>query len=352
MKKQILLLCAVTAYSGHFFPPALADSGLPPHPIFTSSYNGSYVFKMIPARWSDGKKIADAFGVAYKVHDDGGLTEQWRTTGWFAWQTFLSDDGEYLVRMGPWNFGDKPDSNDLAIEFYKRDQSLKSYSTADLIEDDSHVRTSVTHYIWLAARPGLWLSSDNLFTLRTIDDIYYEFDATTGNVKKKTKNRNPHTQEDDTLAATNSVQFAYQLDEYHRLSVPPGFTRLRSSHGRPKGGDYDTYFTVYDVRTKALLATPDWIPTGNQTLPFTANEAAKIAETFWNCNYSAHGDFRIESITLRNKWIDHDPTLTRWFYEVDFEVGTNPLLVMLDGTPVPALVVDLKAQSTRKKEAP
>jgi hypothetical protein len=65
------------------------------------------------------------------------------------------------------------------------------------VKDKSKVRASVSHYMWLARdierfpetkkdpESELSVSWDNTFRLKTCDGIVYEFDMTTGEIKKK-----------------------------------------------------------------------------------------------------------------------------------------------------------------------
>lgn len=165
--------------------------------IFTSARASDIVFTMTPPLYGPDDKITrEAFGVAYRLGKDGKLTEMYRTDGWYSSQVFVSRDGHYLVQMGPWPMGDHPDKTDLAIAFHKDGKLLRSYSTADLIKGTSKVEATISHYQWLAParrRASLigadWrdfvpvLNYDNIFTIHTIDDLTYEFDATTGNIK-------------------------------------------------------------------------------------------------------------------------------------------------------------------------
>src|SRR2546423_15301375 len=118
-----------------------ADSPAPPRAYVTASRLGRYFFKMIPEKWhrEGDKYFVDraAFGVAYEVDPEGEFKEIWRTSGWYCFEAFLSEDGKYLVRMGPWNGGREPAKGDLAVAFYENGKLLKEYSTADLVDDTS-----------------------------------------------------------------------------------------------------------------------------------------------------------------------------------------------------------------------
>lgn len=158
------------------------------------------MFAMVPAkRDADDKVIREPFGIAYRLSEEGTLEELYRTSGWYSFQVFVSADGSYLVQMGPWNTGDRPHKDHLAVAFHKDGKLVRSYSTADLIKDPAKVMASVSHYMWLAPdirhdaseaeqyalRPRL--DYENKFTLHTIDGWTYEFDATTGNITSTVK---------------------------------------------------------------------------------------------------------------------------------------------------------------------
>ena len=103
----------------------------------------------------------------------------------------------YLVAMGPWNEGTEPKKEDMAVAFYREGKLLKQYSTADLVKDKSKVLASISHYRWLARDVDrmaegkrdpdaeLRIIGVNTFRLKTCDAITYEFDLTTGEIKKK-----------------------------------------------------------------------------------------------------------------------------------------------------------------------
>jgi hypothetical protein len=110
----------------------------------------------------------------------------------------MSFDGQYLVKMGPWNSGREPNNGDLAVAFYKNGKLLKEYSVVDLVKDTSKVEATASHYFWLARylrnkKPekgpenDLRLDAQNVFHLKAIDGIMYQFDATTGEIKNTEK---------------------------------------------------------------------------------------------------------------------------------------------------------------------
>lgn len=171
----LLLLLVGAAIS----PSLLADSPAIPTPYATTSADGRFVFVMLPGKedWSGH----NSRGIAYELTWSGEWRELWRTQGWYSFRVHLAEDGQHLVRMGPWNAGAAPSEKDLAVAFYREGSLVKSYSTAELVRDHARVRASTSHYEWLAdfpVRPEL--SLDGSFSLQTIDGVRYRFSATTG----------------------------------------------------------------------------------------------------------------------------------------------------------------------------
>ena len=177
-----------------FFPLALvADSEALPTQKVTASYFGSCFFKMIPQKHDyQGLK---AYGVAYCLAEDGSFKEMWKVSGWYSWRVYISDDGHYLVRMGPWASGDSVKKGDLAVAFYMDGKLLKEYSTMDLVKDLKKIMRTASHYFWLASDATIQNSGNKFdplmfnadFWLTTIDGIKYHFDATTGTIVEEKK---------------------------------------------------------------------------------------------------------------------------------------------------------------------
>lgn len=125
----------------------------------------------------------------YYVKRDGSLQKMWSVSGWYAFRTYPSFRGEYLVRIGNWPRGFRPSHKDLAIAFYHRGRLVKRYSTKDLLRNTAgraSVR-SVGHYRFWSSIPGFggW---NHRFTLITTERIRYIFDARTGKIISSNKN--------------------------------------------------------------------------------------------------------------------------------------------------------------------
>lgn len=164
-----------------------ADFESAPYPYIETSASRSVFFKMVPAEthWN-GKELLtkrEAFGVAYRIEEEGGFKELWKTQGWYAFKVYVMNDGKNLVRIGPWAC-DKEKHTDLAIAFYKEGKLLKSHRVCDLIRDTDSLEYSVSHYWW---RKSLLTESDSAqirgrVYLNMLDDTGYTFDVETGEI--------------------------------------------------------------------------------------------------------------------------------------------------------------------------
>ena len=181
MKKLLVIVLLILAIS-----PVQGDEELAPYTYVTAAPGGRYYFKMYTIQGRDYDRNIGR-GELYAVRNPGPDKILWRTSGWYAFQVFLSFDGAYLVRLGNWPRGHKPSHKHLGVAFYKNGKLLKSYSTKDLIEDMKQVRPSVSHYQYLdeSIPPGLVEDYGYLFRLKSVDGIVYVFDMKTGKVKSR-----------------------------------------------------------------------------------------------------------------------------------------------------------------------
>ena len=185
MKSSLLALVVLSIGS-----VVRADSAAEPTPWILATESGGHCFRMVPEKYHyvGDKRIVDrpAFGIASEITADGDLKELWRTEGWYAFEGFLSRDGRYFVRMGPWA-SDQEHHTDLAVAFYDRGKLLKKYQVKDLIRRESMLEYSVSHYRW---RPSTQteptgfksLSDKEAFHLVMIDKTVYVFELSTGKI--------------------------------------------------------------------------------------------------------------------------------------------------------------------------
>lgn len=167
--------------------PAKADEEVAPSPYVSASIEGRrYYFKMVPQPDAP-YDVEKGMGYAYRVTNQKADALLWSTSGWYSFQTYLSGDGRYLVRLGNWPRGHEPSEKHLAIAFYKDGKKVKSYSTRQIIKDNSQVEASVSHYQFYQGEPGFTESYGYLFKLISVDNMEYVFDVRTGNIESTKK---------------------------------------------------------------------------------------------------------------------------------------------------------------------
>lgn len=172
-----------------------ADQPADPRPWVVTSEYGDFFFKMVPSKWKEeGDKFVvdrESCGVAYEISEDGDFKEVWRAEGWYTFEGYLSYDGRYFVRLGPWA-RDQEKHTDLAIAFYDRGKLIKEYQVKDLIRESDALEYSVSHYMW---RPAIQSKPNGFyggtFHLVMIDKTAYSFDYESGEIitQKKTRRR-------------------------------------------------------------------------------------------------------------------------------------------------------------------
>ena len=162
---------------------AFSDEEVAPYSYIAVSQSGRHYFKMFPGS-INGKENGLGHGCVYQVEDDKD-TLLWTVDGWYAFRAFLSKDADFLVRIGNWPRGHKPAEKDLGIAFYKKGVLIKSYSTKDLIKDESKVNPSKSHYQFYKGDLGFDKKDGKIFEITTVDDIEYRFNVETGSVIEK-----------------------------------------------------------------------------------------------------------------------------------------------------------------------
>ncbi len=179
MKTAFVIIIGLIYFSGKH--ELYIDEEVTPYPYVTSSEFGYVYFKMIPDTTEDLFKHK-GFGRAYRTSIHQQDEYLWNTEGWYAFNTFISSQGEYLIRIGNWPRGHKPKAEDLAIAFYKHGKLLKKYSTEELIKDKSKVQHSVSHYDFLGEKPECLDYCTDSFRLVTVDRLEYIFDIKNGEI--------------------------------------------------------------------------------------------------------------------------------------------------------------------------
>ncbi|OGW83391.1 MAG: hypothetical protein A3C47_03410 [Omnitrophica bacterium RIFCSPHIGHO2_02_FULL_51_18] len=176
-------IIVATVFSIFISSLSWADSEAPLFPYVTTAEYGHFYFKMVPDPSYDTNKGS---GTCFEVTEGEADKILWQTTGWYSYQVYLSQDAEYLVRMGNWPRGHEVSAGHLAVAFYKKGNLLKSYSTKDLIKNPFAIKPTVSHYFWSSEAP-VFKSSENQLIIVTEDKIEYTFDITSGEILTQKK---------------------------------------------------------------------------------------------------------------------------------------------------------------------
>jgi hypothetical protein len=88
-----------------------------------------------------------------------------------------------VVRLGPWQRGQRASNDHLALAFYENGRELARYSTLDLAGRPDNVRPSVSHYRVIKRIKGL--IAPNHFRLTLVDGRTLTFDLATGRIRRQ-----------------------------------------------------------------------------------------------------------------------------------------------------------------------
>ena len=109
------------------------------------------------------------------LYPENSPIAQW-TVDWYSYEVFISANGEYLVRTGPW----ATDGSSEALSFFNKGKLLKSYKVDDLVRYVSALPHSVSHFQW---EQSLKVDNDkNTLEAITLENGQFMFDLKTGEV--------------------------------------------------------------------------------------------------------------------------------------------------------------------------
>ncbi len=170
--QKLTVLFAMLTFILSLASVAHADSIRPNRTYEKSSLNGAVTIKMTPA-----VKYGEMGSGVARQTDSG--RKLW-SVDWYARRVMVLDDGEGLIRFGPWAT-DRKGLSDLAVAFYRRGKLLAAYRVRHLLKNPRSIKRTVSHYFYLAGKTPIQLSSDQkVLTLRLIDGSVHRFDTATG----------------------------------------------------------------------------------------------------------------------------------------------------------------------------
>ncbi len=170
---------AIAVFLG-FATSAVADSPATPKPLVFASPDGNYYFRLSPSPDFDEAK---AEGYLYRVDADADEL-LYKTKGWYSFSVLVSNDGNSLVRIGPWPSQGQPPESTPALVFYSGGTEFRVFTVADVVKDLSALEHSMSHYSWggsLEWADGGW---DGRVQVHTVEGTTIVFDIETAEIEQ------------------------------------------------------------------------------------------------------------------------------------------------------------------------
>jgi hypothetical protein len=125
----------------------------------------------------ESKRTAEALRKKYGASGlYSGLDPVW-TVDWFSYKVYLSKNGKYLVRMGPW----ASSGSNEAFSFFADGKLVKTYKVEDIVRDVAALPHTVSHFEW-EKNTGLD-DAAGAFNASTLDGGDFVFDLATGEIR-------------------------------------------------------------------------------------------------------------------------------------------------------------------------
>lgn len=184
MRRFLLLLVLLGAIFGL---PSFASADEPNvvRDFSQASPNGEFLFVLLANDTIDSynqagsvlvdENLRQSYPQSGLYRNDGSNTPLW-TVDWNANEVIVSSDGHSLVRWGPFPVGGNFD--EIALEFYRDGQLLKSYQVDDLVSEPSKLPETVSHYLWL--KTSSYDDATGQLSLETETGEQYHFDVQSG----------------------------------------------------------------------------------------------------------------------------------------------------------------------------
>ncbi|MCX7046132.1 MAG: hypothetical protein NTX50_11685 [Candidatus Sumerlaeota bacterium] len=241
---------------------AIADDEASNRPVVRSFTYGSVYAKSIPDENYGQKGKTTLYSVG-RASDTLICSYDW-----FANEIYIGGAGEStVVRFGPWQRGDKPQDDHLAIGIYRDGKTIKEYSTKQIEALGAGVSESVSHYQVFGKRLGFrWLNgNDYVFEVEGSSGKVFTFDTNTGAVIEK-KAQSPVSSDGPVPAKTSTSPVFASLPPYSRF--PP----QASPHASQVSDK---------VKAQAVQALADRIKLyGSRVDQIVAIDVSERAETF------------------------------------------------------------------------
>ena len=202
MRKLSSVYIFVVLYFVSFYS-VFADTVAPPCTYKTYSEDKKYVFVMIAPdervdcgtssneKKFEAKKIRTQFTISGLYKNDESKRTLW-TVDWYSHKVYLSNEGKYLVRTGPWASSD----TDEAFSFFNEGKLLKTYKVNDLIRYVSALHHSSSHFQW--ENETKLNSAENILEVTTLEGGKFDFKLESGEIINQQKPIIPSLEKSDT----------------------------------------------------------------------------------------------------------------------------------------------------------
>ena len=156
-----------------------ADLPMIPYAKAVVSPSGIYVFTSAPKLLKSG--LGSDLGVMYRISNDGGLNELWRSKMPFSSNVIVADDGMRVILVYDQIFDRGNTKNDVAIEFYNKGSLYQSYTVSDLVDSPKMLRRTLSFYTWLesSVKHSVRLNGFRL-VVETVGGRFHELDLDSG----------------------------------------------------------------------------------------------------------------------------------------------------------------------------
>lgn len=180
---------------------------------------------------------------------------------WYAFRVFLSKDGRFLVRMGPW----ARSFDTLAVAFYGDGRLLNQYPVSALVSDRDSVMHTVSHFFWLKSTS--FDRERNRFSVKTVGNDVHEFDVTSGAlissrlVAPPAFSASVHTRQDGEMVVTNlrpcltGFEFSRKKAEGGEPALI-GFLKEKRGTTKPSNTSYLTVYAIPMSRIRFVESVP------------------------------------------------------------------------------------------------
>lgn len=173
--------------------PAHADTPRKPYSYKKLVGGDKYIFVMKPENFEKypgaGNVEAYPYSGLYLNNWEREKEPLW-IVGWYAFKVYVSSDGNFAARMGPWpklkdnEFGEKvPDTEVLAVAFYERGRLLRQYLVRDLVKDPGNLPCTISHYFWVKNKK--FNEDMDSLLIETYEDQRFVFDMRSGDVMSR-----------------------------------------------------------------------------------------------------------------------------------------------------------------------